>query len=230
MENKIHFVYVYDYLTSTAFHCRSADTSSKLSNQLFKSCDSYSKTHGGEKSTDDKQSMKKGDFVFHIIKISHAQIAMCVSDTQPILRICYHLLEEIQENWFLDMKKSIGNKLLKELIAKHNDPSNDDIFVAQEKIDGIKTIIVDNLDKVLKNVEGIEKLDEKVQLLDKDAVEFHKIGRVIRRRSLCNKRMIGILMLLSFIVVLFIICLVALGIVASFGIYFLFVAKIMNVT
>lgn len=98
-------------------------------------------------------------------------------------------------------KESIMRQILKDELAKGNAPENDKIYQAEKRIEEVKQVALDNIDKVLQRGEDMEVLDNRVDLLKNDAITFSRKANKLKKKTLITL----ILLLVAFIAIVLII-------------------------
>lgn len=218
-DETIFYVYVYNYLTESSFRTRKEGLDVSLSTQFFKICEYLSANSGINKNVDEKQSIKKDGFSFHTLKMSPNQYSVCISTENPNLRVCYHLLEDIQEKWSDKITMKKGKRILKQLLTTHNNPLNNGIRVAEDTIKDIKTVMMKNLDKIFGTIEKLEIIEEKVETLVDHSVDFKKMSVRMNRCFLCNKRIMCFVCLCNCAIMFCIVFLVVTAAIIGFVFY-----------
>jgi len=79
---------------------------------------------------------------------------------------------------------------------KWNDPKSDKITLINEKIDDVKTQMIDNIDNIIARGEKLEKLSEQTNQLDQSALQFKKTARKVKNAFAA--RFVGLVLVLLF--------------------------------
>jgi vesicle-associated membrane protein 7 len=158
-------------------------SSSKNKNIFNKVCENICITTAGQKAQGTtKKSFKKEPYLYH----SMAQgdyIAVCVATEDSKIRTCYALLETLLEEGMglLQTNNKDGvKKLIKEKLAFFNDPNNDKIERIRSKVEDVKVQMIDNIDKILVNMQKADELVAKTDDLAENAFIMKNQSRSLK--------------------------------------------------
>jgi hypothetical protein len=108
-----------------------------------------------------KRTLTQGDNEFHY-KVSGNYVYFCVASKTAAKRVVWAFLDDLENYVMKQGNKSLKN-VIKDRLAYFNDSSNDKIHALQTKIDDVKDVMIDNIDKIL---ERGDKLDTLVSSTD----------------------------------------------------------------
>lgn len=197
--NELYYLYCYDFNVNVGSGTRKI----KAIENVKGVCEQVSQRLNKKMSNNDRRSVPKNDFVFHALK-QDGKIFLAITGAEAKLRIVYGCLEAAADDPKLaevsHLSKKAG-KVLQKTLDYYNDPGNDEIEKCKTKIDQIKEVMIDNLDKLFENLASTEDLLQSTEELQSGAVEFKKGGGSLKRGE--QKKMILII----------IVCLVVLGLI-----------------
>jgi vesicle-associated membrane protein 7 len=161
--------------------------------------------------SDHKRTLTQKEFEFHYKREGPVTI-FCVANTDTKKRVCWNFIDEVAKTYLelgaTPSKKKI-KEMLKKVLTKWNDPNSDQITVLNEKIDEVKGVMIDNIDKLIDRGEKLEKLVDDTDKLSEDADKFKSTAKKVKNRMLF--RLIFLIVLLVFIVLAVIIAAVFIG-------------------
>jgi hypothetical protein len=114
-------------------------------------------------------------------RVSKGVLYLCVADTYMKVRVCYAFLEAIEldfQRGFLSDPSFLKNKIL-----YYNDPKNDKLTVLQNKVDQVKEVIIEDIEKILPNMEGLEGNASKTEDLNATGAMFQKGSNKVKNRG-----------------------------------------------
>lgn len=156
---------------------------------------------------------------------SNGYTFLVVADEQFGRQIPFAFLERVKEEWQLkwaekgpaatahSLDKSFGPRLKHwmEYCEQHPEELSK-VASVQKKVDEVKNIMVDNIEKVLERGEKIELLVDKTDNLRFQADKFHKTGRQLRSRMWWqNMKMKLIIVAILLLIGVIIFCAVCFG-------------------
>lgn len=119
---------------------------------------------------------------------------MCLSDTNFSRRVAFIMLEDLQHK-FLERYSEVVNTVIafgmhaefgaviKERMNFYNTDANaDKLQTLQHSIDGVKNVMIDNIDKLLARGEKVELLVKKTEVMSEQAVSMKKRASLVRRK------------------------------------------------
>ena len=169
--------------------------------------------------TDSKMSYVYDQHVFHYM-VDNGITFLCMASENSKRRATFDFLEEIKTSWrqsFSTVEQtalafSLNDAFAPVLSAKmayySDSPDDDNIAMVQKRLDSVKEVMVENIDKVLERGEKIELLVDKTEALNQSAYKFEKQSRSLKNDLWCrgvrNKLIIAfvIILIVLFIVVL----------------------------
>lgn len=168
---------------------------------------------------DGRMSYSYDQHIFHYI-VDEGITFLCMGTQECKARITFTYLEDIIKLWRekyaaieqIALAFSLDEAfrpILKERMEFY-DKAKDNFSVVQAKIDSVKEIMVDNIDKVLERGEKIELLVDKTDRLNQQAFKFEKSSRSLKRAiwwsGVKNKCIIAIVVLLIIFFIVAMIC------------------------
>lgn len=139
---------------------------------------------------------------------------MVVADEAYGRQIPFAFLEKVREEWFSkwvergatapahSLDRSFGPRLhhWMDYCESHPEELNK-VASVQRQVDEVKSIMVDNIEKVLERGEKIELLVDKTDNLRFQADRFHKTGRALRSKMWWQNMKVKIIILVIIILI-----------------------------
>ena len=169
---------------------------------------------------DGKMSYVYDQHVFHYI-VEGGMTFLCMATEETRRRITFSFLEDIIKTWrssyaavehsalAFSLNGEFGPVLQQKMEFYNNTAHGaDNIAVVQARIDSVKDIMVENIDRVLERGEKIELLVDKTDRLNQQAFKFEKTARGLKSdlywRNVRNKCIVFLIVVLIifFIVVM----------------------------
>jgi vesicle-associated membrane protein 7 len=157
-----------------------------------------------------KRTLTQKDLEFHY-KYSGNYVYFCVAEGGYSKRICWAFIDDL-ETKFLQMRSpspSQIKKLIKERVQFFNDPNNDKIIKLQNKLDDVKDVMIDNIEKILERGDKLDNLQQATDDIADSANDFRRGTGKIKRNMCCNY--IILIVVLIFIILAIIIIAVFIG-------------------
>jgi len=149
-------------------------------------------------------------------KISKGVCFMCVSDSRFKKRICFGLLDDMEQNWHKGaIKGSKGDRVLKERLAFFNDTRNDKLTLLNERVDELKDVLVDDIDKVMERGDRLENLVSSTDELAQSGRIFQRGATSVKRATMWKLIILVIMIIVIAIVVIAVIILIIVAAVCS---------------
>jgi len=175
---------------------------------------------------DSKMSYVYDSHIFHY-SVSGGLVFMCMADGDFGRRVPFAFLDDIVRRWqetygqrgqtalAYGMNEDFSRVLQRQMDYFSRDASADRVFRVANEIDEVRSVMVDNIEKVLQRGEKIELLVDKTENLNVQAFRFKKQSTTLRRVMwFKNVKLIAALACCVALVILFI----AMGICgADFG-------------
>lgn len=140
---------------------------------------------------------------------------ICIAQKDTKLRICNKLMEAVHDSNILIIKNNrLISKLLNNCLTQANDPSNDMIMKAQEKVSDIKESMNDNMNKMFEDIEDMEVISANTELLEKGGEKFETTTKSIRRSKRCQYIII-ILILMTVILIFLTVCIFVIALIVT---------------
>jgi hypothetical protein len=109
-------------------------------------------------------------------------MVFCETKEKSKHRTCNAFLLSVDEH-FKKIEKPTPSKittLLKDRLKYYNDPRNDKIISTQKKVDELKDVMIDNIEKILERGQKLSDLQQSVQDLDDTSNLFRKDTRKMK--------------------------------------------------
>jgi len=162
-------------------------------------------------------------YMFHVVADGQL-IYLCLSDKEAKRRITFGFLNEIQNKFRQSFGGQIANAnayqmsdafapQMQEMMQRFNNPANDKLSHARERVDDVKGIMIDNIAKILERGEQLDILVEQSAQLTNDANDFKYEADDLRKR-MCRQhaRLIIILSIVGAVILLIIIIAIVIGV------------------
>lgn len=160
--------------------------------------------------------------VFHYV-VDDGITFLCMATDDQKRRTAFDFLEEIKSAWREkygsvektalafsldgDFKPVLQSKMM---FYSANNPESDQILKINQRIDSVKDVMIENIDKVLESREKIELLVDKSEVLSQHAYKFEKSSRTLKNDLWCkgvrNKCIMGTVAILIVLFVLAMVC------------------------
>eukprot|EP00605_Chrysophyceae_sp_TOSAG23-4_P002517 GSChrysophyteH1.ASY1.ANO1.2782.1 assembled CDS len=170
---------------------------------------------------DGKMSYVYDQHVFHYI-VTDGMTFLCMASEDTRRRVTFAFLEDVIKTWRAEfssveqtalafsLNDAFGPVLKQKMAQYSNSGSGDNIAAVQARIDSVKDIMVENIDRVLERGEKIELLVDKSDRLNHTAMKFEKSSRTLKNemyyRGIRNKIIIFVVVLLIIFFVVAMIC------------------------
>jgi vesicle-associated membrane protein 7 len=135
--------------------------------------------------------------------VSGQYLYFCIAKTTAQQRICWAFIDEI-ENHLLhtggnvkDLRSYIVTKL-----DYYNDPNNDKIGALKKKVDDVKDVMIDNIDKVLQRGDELDNLIQQTDTLAQDSYVYRGKSRELKNQMLKKWIILGIVLFLIVLAVI----------------------------
>jgi len=161
-----------------------------------------------------KVSYTHDKFIFHII-IEDGLIYLCMAAQEFQRRICFAFLEDIKNqflskfvaNWAKANSYGLDEEfkpVLKRQMEYYSNATNTDrILKVKKEIDEVKSIMVENIEKVLERGDKIELLVEKTETLSHESVVFKSKSKDLKRHMWWKNFKITLILILVAIAILY---------------------------
>jgi len=141
---------------------------------------------------DTKRSYEYDEYMFHFM-IHQGITYLCMSEKSFARRICFTFLEDIKNRFLatygneqifaalaFGMNQSFSGTLSQQLQYYSYDPSADRIAEAKNQIENTKSIMVSNIDELLRRGEKIDLLVQDTEKLQQQTFVFQKSAKKLR--------------------------------------------------
>lgn len=154
-----------------------------------------------------KRMLTWRDMEYHY-KVSGDYIYFVIAKSDAGKRVVWSLIDAI-ENHVLSKGERNLSKFLDGELVKYNDPSNDKIRQIKKRVDEVKDVMIDNIDKLLERGERLEDLVSKTDQLSQDASDYRRKTRAVKNRMMMRNIIIIAAIVIVVLIVLLIIILIA---------------------
>jgi len=152
------------------------------------------------------KQLSEKDFEFSY-KRAAGVVYLCVTSKDTKKRVVLSLLDDVEKQTKgLHQQKKKAKEIIKQLIKKWNDPSSDLLTETQNKVEEVKGIMLENIDKVLERGEKLETIEEESEQVAKLGEKFKK-GAKTFRNQMCA-RLCFYILLLVFVILAIIVAIV----------------------
>lgn len=140
--------------------------------------------------------------VYHCCVVGE-HVYICYSTPNAQLRVVYNFLAELEE---CHRKGRTGVQMLSELLEKWNRPDSDKVNAARVKVDQIKQVMIQNIDKALYRGTALAELDDRTTKLMESSSEFKQAASDLKCKFLKEKwKLIGIIVGVVVVIIIIIV-------------------------
>ena len=101
------------------------------------------------------------------------------------LRVIWTFIKTVFDQLFrVTLSISNVNRILQYEVNFWNDPQSDFLPQLNQKVDDLKSIMIENIDKVLRREEILTEIDQVSQQLDEDAKQFKNSSKKLKRKTM----------------------------------------------
>ena len=156
-----------------------------------------------------KHSLRSGEIdVYHCL-VSGNLVFLCYTTQEASLRIVYNFLAELEE---LHSKGQSGAETLSNLLAKWNRPDADKVNAARVKVDQIKQVMIQNIEKAMVRGAALSELETRSDYLAESASGFYQSSKDLKCKFLKEKlKLIAIIVAVVVVVIIIIVVSVVLS-------------------
>lgn len=171
---------------------------------------------------DGKMSYVYDQYVFHYIVDNHI-IYMCMCDDTNKRRIPFAFLDDMKQRFkatygdraqtaiAFAMNDDFGRTLQRQM-EFYNGPSADNFATINNKLDDVKSIMVQNIDLVLERGEKLELLVDKTEQLSKQAFQFQRSSKQLKIAMIWRRIKLYLLIFIVVVLIAWIISAIICGI------------------
>jgi len=155
-----------------------------------------------------KKSFIHEGYIFNLL-VEGEVVFLCVAEEKMQNRICFAYLERIRQ--IFDPRRMQQpppgfKKILKKEMDTYNDPNSDRIRSLQQKVDEVKGVMLENIDKVLERGQKLEEVLNRSENLSVHASAFRKKSSALKRQMcMGNFKLTAVIIVIALLVVLFIV-------------------------
>lgn len=168
---------------------------------------------------DSKLSYVYDKYIFHY-QVSDQLTYLCMTDNNFQRLAAFEFLGEIRDRFLATYgdrgKTAIAfafnadfQRVLQVQMECFNERKNDKVARVQEKVDQVKGLMIQNIDKVLERGERIELLVDRTEVLDQHAFKFKKTATSLKRQMWWKN--VKLMLLIGFVVLAVIYVIVAIS-------------------
>eukprot|EP01080_Neovahlkampfia_damariscottae_P001461 gene1461-12080_t len=161
--------------------------------------------------SDHRRTLTQKAVEFHYKK-ENGNTVFCVATEDTKKRVCWNFIEQI-ESEYNDLGRNPSKKKVISVISsamkKWNDPSSDTINLLNEKVDNVKSVMIDNIDKVIDRGEKLEDLSKETDELVEEADKYRVGAKNLKNATLA--KLVFLVILLVFIIIGIIVAAVFIG-------------------
>jgi len=171
---------------------------------------------------DHKMSYVADRHVFHYI-VDDGITYLCMADEEFGRTLPFSFLDDIKSRFratyaergktalAYSMNADFSRVLQNQMDYYSNNPNADKITKVRSEIDKVKTVMVQNIEKVLERGERIELLVDKTENLNQTAVQFKKKSTQVKRRMWWKNVRVLVILIIVILVIVFIATMVGCG-------------------
>mmetsp|Transcript_2202 Transcript_2202/g.6522 ORF Transcript_2202/g.6522 Transcript_2202/m.6522 type:complete len:222 (+) Transcript_2202:136-801(+) len=148
--------------------------------------------------TDSKMSYVYENHVFHYL-VQDGITYLCLADSEGKRRVAFTFLEDIRRRFDaayggvahtvqpFELNAEFSPTLERQVNFYNSDPASDDLSRVKSQLDDVKSVMVENVEKVLERGEKIELLVDKTDRLTQQAFKFESASRDLRSTMFWRK-------------------------------------------
>jgi vesicle-associated membrane protein 7 len=156
-------------------------------------------------SADHKRTLTAPNSISDIhYKVVDGVCYLCMAQTSSRARLVFSLLDQVEAEYKkgLYTTPSQGQKQLRQKFETFNDPNSDKINLLNERIDDLKDVMIDNIDKVLQRGDQLDVLVQSTENLVDSSDQFQRLAKTNKRRMWRKFILLLILVLIVSVIVL----------------------------
>ena len=111
-------------------------------------------------------------------------VYLCYTSAEAKLRMVYNFLAELEECY---ANGQSGNDFLRSLLDKWNQPDADKVNAARVKVDQIKQVMIQNIEKALVRGAALNELEDRTNHLAESAQAFESSARELKCKFIREK-------------------------------------------
>jgi nitrogen fixation/metabolism regulation signal transduction histidine kinase len=175
------------------------DTNKPITEYSTKAIDSTEKKNAGqifkklskvqERKNEERNIISGNGNKYYFITYNPNILFLVYVDEEYPERLVFQMLDEVKNEGILSMINNStqeldpnGRQKLKEVIEKYQDKDNlDRIGAIQNDVNEVKVEVKKNIDKMVENVEDVQKLEEKSNLLKDASKDYEKNSEELKR-------------------------------------------------
>lgn len=157
-----------------------------------------------------KRTLTQKDLEIHY-KSSGSYIFFCVVQGMTAKRVAWAFVDDMESEFLrLNNPNNTGRvkALIKDKMNFWNDPSNDKISNLRNKVDEVKDVMIDNIEKVLERGDKLENLTEVTSDLENNANIFNKGTKKLKNNMIMRYVIITMILIILLLAALIVVILV----------------------
>jgi hypothetical protein len=154
-----------------------------------------------------KRILTQGDMEYHY-KVSGDYIYVVICKNNAGRQLVWNLIDDI-ENYVLRNGTSRLGSFLEEKMNYYNDSSNDKIQLLKRRVDEVRDVMIDNIDKILERGERLEDMVSKTEELAEDANNYRTRTRKVKNRMIMRYVMMAVAVFFVILAIIIIIVMIA---------------------
>jgi len=147
-------------------------------------------------SNNQKKSYFHEGYSFNFI-IEDGTTYLCVADVDFPTRVCFAFLQKIMEEY--DARPDFDRRMAVWLDRYSTDPSLDKVRQVESQIDGVKDVMMENLQGLLQRGDKLEDVAEHTEDMIADATSFQRGSHAVKRHFVMKNMKLIIVIVLVFI-------------------------------
>ena len=142
--------------------------------------------------------------------MSGEHVFICIAKSEAQKRVCWAFIDDM-ENYVLQNGTRDLRSFIRDKLEYYNNPNNDKINSLKRKIDDVKDVMIDNIDKLLERGEELDSLLQKTNDLADDSYIYRGRSRKLKNQMLMRYLIIAAALILIIIAILIIVVFIACG-------------------
>eukprot|EP01080_Neovahlkampfia_damariscottae_P003663 gene3663-6478_t len=157
---------------------------------------------------DHKRTIESDKFNIHYQRKGNMTLFCVEKDSK--MRVVWSFMTNIHDQVIrVTLTSSNINRILQHELSFWNDPKSDLLPQVNEKVEELKDIMIENIDKVIQRGEELQEIDKLGEQLEEDSKQFQKKSKRLKRKTLAILIcLILFLLLFCFIIVVVIVIIV----------------------
>ena len=155
-----------------------------------------------------KHSLRSGETDVYHCFVKDNLVFLCYTTKDAKLRVVYNFLAEVAECFGNGQS---GVEVLRSLLNKWNQPDADKVNAARVKVDQIKQVMIQNIQKALVRGAALNELEDRTNHLAESAQAFESSAKELKCKFIKEKWkliaiIVGVVVLIIIIIVVAVVC------------------------